>query len=135
MTKNIIDYKHVKSVSVLILTDKKKELAGKIIANYSDNPSGSVCTAQVFLYPSFKTIKPKIKKYDKSLLVIGGQPYDAPLIGTAGGYGYDKLSSAIANAFERNCTEHPPIKFNGAGIGAVKEWFKNELKLDLVEVL
>lgn len=76
--KRIFDYKHVAGVTAIALLKDGKE-AGKIIANWSDNPSGSVCTAQVFLYGQEWRTK----------------PIDACMIGKAGGYGYDKLSQAI----------------------------------------
>ena len=48
--KNIHDFKHVKSVTAIALLKNGKP-AGKIIANWSDNPAGSVCTACVMLSP------------------------------------------------------------------------------------
>ena len=45
MEKNIYDCKHVKGVSAIALYKAGKP-AGKIICNWSDNPAGTVCTAQ-----------------------------------------------------------------------------------------
>lgn len=122
--KNIFDYKHVKQTSVIVLFDTKtNELAGKIIANWSDNPMGTVCTAQVIIYGDEKRgIKLKANKHI--------------LIGKAGGYGYDKLSSAIASAINNNTTQDLRAKFSGAGIGSTEcIKFFNALGLNLVSLL
>lgn len=78
--KTIYDYKHVKGVSAVALL-KDGQRAGKIVANWSDNPAGTVCTAAVILS------------------IDGGEQVSG--IGKAGGYGYDKLSSAIYEALKR----------------------------------
>lgn len=79
--KSIFDYKHVRGVSAVCLLKGGKS-AGRIVANWSDNPAGSVCTASVMLWDDAKgwTIN--------------------HAIGRAGGYGYDKLSAAIADALD-----------------------------------
>jgi hypothetical protein len=65
----------VKSVSAYAIVDAEtREHVGNIVANWSDNPEGSVCTATVAFF---------------------GQ--DASH-GTAGGGGYCKLSAAISDA-------------------------------------
>lgn len=133
MAKSIYDYSHIKSVSALIILDSKKEIVGKIIANWSDNPAGSVCTAQVFC--DSELLKRKRLKYPADMLGIGGFEYDAPMIGKAGGYGYDKLSSAISQAIRSGCIEHPKTNFAGAGLSEVKAWFQKELGLTLFEVI
>ena len=88
--KNIFDYKHVKHVSaVCLLNAKTGEYCGRIVANWSDNPAGSVCAAQVMIFgnePS-KEIKAVVEANQKAMA--------GPHIGKAGGYGYDKLSQAI----------------------------------------
>ena len=71
--KSIYDYKHVAGTKAIALLRDGK-MVGKIIANFSDNPAGSVCTASVILYGRESGI------------------------GRAGGYGYDKFSSAVAGA-------------------------------------
>lgn len=132
--KNIFDYSHVKSVSVQILQDKKtKELKGKIVSNWSDNPNGSVCTSQVILWFDSSKIVQKVKCYESAMLK--DCTFSAPLIGKAGGYGYDKLSSAIAEAFRNNCTKYPKIEFDGAGIGAVRNWFEENFEIELKEII
>jgi hypothetical protein len=136
-TKNIFDYKHVKSVSVQLLIDiKTGERVGKIISNWSDNPAGSVCTSQIILCNA-ETYGLK----RKSSPVEGSSYVNYQLlIGKAGGYGYDKLSSAICSAIHENCTDWPEVNgkaglgFGGAGIGAVREWF-NHIGLELIEIL
>jgi hypothetical protein len=132
--KNIFDYSHVKSVSCLVLIDiKSKEICGKIIANWSDNPAGTVCTAQIFLHePEKYGFKSKTRKVD-----LAGEIADLPKlwIGKAGGYGYDKLSSAIASALWHNCESLPAkADFNGAGISAVQKYFEN-IGIDCRELL
>lgn len=131
--KNIFDYSHVKSVSVSVLLDNKGEIAGKIIANFSDNPNGSVCTAQVIIYKLPKTIKPKIKKYNTEFLE--DSTFESPFIGKAGGYGYDKLSSAIAIAIRDNTTECPSIDFDGCGESKTIAWFKEHMNLNLHKII
>lgn len=91
--KNIFDYKHVKgTTAVCLLNAKTKEYCGRIVATWSDNAAGSVCTAVVMIYgnePS-KEIKDVVDANQKAMR--------GPFIGKAGGYGYDKLSSAIYEA-------------------------------------
>lgn len=131
--KNIFDYNHVKSVSASVLLDSKGEIAGKIIANFSDNSNGSVCTAQVIIYKLPDTVKPKIKRYDSEFLK--DDTFESPFIGKASGYGYDKLSTAIANAIRDNTTKCPPIDFDGVGEGKTIAWFKEHLNLDLHKII
>jgi len=70
------DMSHVKSVKVVCLLDKSGHLAGKIVANYSDNPNGSVCTATFSIWKGELANQPKITT-------------------KAAGYGYDKFSSCV----------------------------------------
>ena len=121
--KTIYEYTHVKSVSCIVLIDKtSKEIAGKIIANWSDNPNGSVCTAQVIIYNSedrgLKAKKSKQKYYSSD-------DYMPELaIGKASGYGYDKLWTAIYAAMRKGYDwefEHRP--FAGVGESGTREFF------------
>lgn len=105
MEKSIFDYKGVKSVTAICLL-KDGQRAGKIIANWSDNPAGSVCTAAVILYKH--PTKP-----DESFNNIG----------KAGGYGYDKLSSAIEQALYKD-ELNQVIKVKG-GSGNQREAFES----------
>jgi hypothetical protein len=82
--KSAMEMKHPKGTTVFVLLDDKKEYAGRIVANYSDNPSGTVCTATVQIFSK------------------------GTETGRAGGYGYDKLSAAIYQALKKLNIE--PIK-------------------------
>lgn len=130
--KNIFDYSQVKSVSVSILTDAEGDLQGKIISNWSNNPSGTVCTSQIILFKDFDNLKPK-----KVKTLIGNQEleFNQILIGKAGGYGYCKLSQSIASAIFDNCLEYPKTDFGSCGIEAVAKYFKTNFDLNLIEIL
>lgn len=132
--KNIFDYSHIKSVSALVLIDKdSKELRGKIICNWSDNPNGSVCTSQVFHYfESDKLIK---KQGEYKTEFLKGKKFDSPLIGKASGYGYDKLSSAIGSAIYNNTTERPIIDFKGVGLSGVEKWYDRHFNIEVIQVI
>jgi hypothetical protein len=80
--KTAYDLNHVKSVSALALLFNG-ENAGRMVANYSDNPNGSVCTATVTAW------KGPLKDRQG-------------MTGRAGGYGYDKLSSAVFQALRKS---------------------------------
>lgn len=85
MTKSIFDYKHVKgTTAVCLLNAKTGEYCGRIVANWSDNPAGTVCTACVMLFGNTP--------------IEGVEHSHAQ--GKAGGYGYDKLSQAIWSALK-----------------------------------
>jgi hypothetical protein len=60
---------------------KNGHLAGRFVANWSDNPNGTVCTVWFALYG-----------FDNNPTIIGK--------GRAGGYGYDKLSAATYQALK-----------------------------------
>lgn len=95
--KNIFDYKHVKGTTAIALL-RDGEFVGKIVCNWSDNPAGSVCTAQVILWD--KEYCPKIKqRHIKTEFLDCYLP--AIMIGKAGGYGYDKRSAAISAALSK----------------------------------
>jgi hypothetical protein len=79
------DLSHVKSVKAWGLLYKGK-MAGRMVANYSDNPMGSVCTATVSVWAG--PLKPQ-------------ELYAGKGTGTAGGGGYDKLSAAVYEAIEK----------------------------------
>lgn len=79
--KSAFECKHVEHVTAIALLWEGKK-AGKIVCNWSDNPSGTVCTA--------------------SLSIRRGPLADITNAhGRAGGYGYDKRSAAIADALRR----------------------------------
>ena len=133
-TKNIFDYSHVKSVSAFALINiDTAEIVGRIIANFSDNPAGSVCTAQIF-FDHPKLVK-KTESYKTEFLK--GQTFEKPLIGKAGGYGYDKLSSAICTALYHNCKQYPQedVGFNGAGVEAAEKYFIKHFNVKFVKIV
>lgn len=99
--KNIYDYKHVKSVSAVTILYKGKE-AGKIIANWSDNPNGSVCTVMVDIYEG-----PLKREYDSK-----------KSIAQAGGCGYCKLSQAVGNVLGQ-------VDMMAAGMTRVRRYFED----------
>jgi hypothetical protein len=82
--KQITDYSHVKgTTAVALLYDGKP--AGRLIANWSDNPAGAVCRASVVIFAG------PLKDHD----------FNWSNVGTAGGYGYDKLSQAVWQCFNK----------------------------------
>ena len=99
------DYSHAKSVTAWGLLYQGKE-AGKLIANWSDNPAGSVCAATVWV-----SAGPLAEWY-----------YSFPKTGRARGYGYDKLSAAVASAFIAAGVQ--PRALESAGNGQTREEFE-----------
>lgn len=83
--KTIKDFKHVAGTTAKALIYEGKP-AGRIIANWSDNPAGTVVSASVIIW-SGPLKDAKNEKTVKELNYAN--------IGKAGGYGYDKLSQAI----------------------------------------
>lgn len=105
--KDAYDLNHVKSVSAIAVL-YNGNFAGRIVANWSDNPNGSVCTATVSVW-------------------IGPLEYMPKGTGRAGGCGYDKLSSAISDAINKVIAEDPDKiapKFAGCGMTEVRKWFE-----------
>lgn len=79
--KNIFDTKHVKNVKAWALLHKGTDLpAGKMVANFSDNPGGAVCTATLIIYSG------KLKNSSAAVKDTA----------RAGGYGYDKLADCLS---------------------------------------
>lgn len=126
--KNIFDFPHVKSVRAWALM-LKGEMAGKIVANFSDNPNGSVCAAQVIIWTgplSSKEIRPVA-------------------LGKAGGYGYDKFSAAVSDSLQKLGLGYDSLKdkvkdqkeiygMSGAGDSSVKAFFSKN-GYTIVEVI
>ena len=113
----VFDMKHVKSVSAVAILYEGKP-AGRIIANWSDNPNGSVCTAMVGVWSG----------------PLGEMP---KALGRAGGYGYDKLSAAISIAINKVIAEDPDKiapTFEGCGMSVVRNWFE-QFGYELFEVI
>jgi len=103
----VYDMKGMKSVSAYVLLYKGR-YAGRIVANWSDNPNGSVCTAAV--------------------MIFDGPLSDMPVTtGKAGGYGYDKMSAAVNEAICKVASKDSGLvvpDFGGAGMSVVGAWFE-----------
>jgi hypothetical protein len=98
--KTIFDFKNVKGTTAVCLLNKKTgKFCGRVIANWSDNPNGTVCTAQVILFNNAPTARSKDDFVNSR--------------GKARGYGYDKLSAAIYSAL-RAVELHTVIKVESA---------------------
>lgn len=82
--KQVNEMKGPKSTTAWALLYEGKE-AGRVIANWSDNPAGTVCSASVIVFHG------PLAEY--------GFGYDT--VGRAGGYGYDKLSQAVWQCFDK----------------------------------
>lgn len=108
--KNIFDYSHVKGVRAWALMHKGKQ-AGKIVANFSDNPAGSVCTAQAIFWTGPLS---HIKNYGD---------VHGPFLGKAGGYGYDKFSAAVESSLRKQGI-NPKESMGGCGDTAVKAFLE-----------
>lgn len=65
--------------------------AGKMVANWSNNPNGTVCSASVYIWAGPLDLKDQKGKFK----------FDYGTVGKAGGYGYDKLSQAVWQCFEK----------------------------------
>lgn len=123
--KNIFDCKHVKHVKAVALL-KNGEMVGRIVANWSDNPAGSVCAAQVMLWDW------EVKKKRTVMLMDKPTELSAIMIGRAGGYGYDKFSSAVYQALKAGGLEKDiPVE---PGAGSTRETFE-EAGYTWVEVI
>lgn len=117
LSKSAYDYSHVKSVSAWALLFNGEQ-AGKVVANWSDNPMGSVCTCTITVYAG----PGKVWK----------EGYKSHMTGQAGGCGYDKLSGAFSDALHRFGVAHPNL--HGAGSEACKAWLRS-LGYTVIEVL
>lgn len=131
--KNIFDYTHVKNVHCAIIQNEHNELVGKIIANHSDNPNGSVCTVQVFLCDKEKY--GFISQTHKIKLMNEWAELEKPMIGKAGGYGYDKYSAAIYEAIKNNLHDACYPQIAGRGMSAVISFFKEKFNLTIREII
>lgn len=124
LKKQAREKKHLKSVSVMVLQNSFNQIAGRILAEWSDNPAGSVVTADVIIY----------RPENHGLTQVG----DCGVwTGQAGGYGYDKLSAAIGDALYRHTQEYsknPSNDIAGRGMSAVRGYFE-KLGLTLTELI
>jgi len=109
--KSAFEMPHVKSVKAWAVTFNG-EMAGRIVANYSDNPNGSVCTATVGFWDGpFKNT--------------------SAATGRAGGYGYDKFSAAVSYALKKISVKND---VDGRGDSSVKSLLEN-LGYSVIEVI
>lgn len=109
--KNIFDFQHVKGVRAWAIIHKGEQ-AGKIVANFSDNPMGSVCTAQVILWTG-------------PLATTMMETKSGPSLGKAGGYGYDKFSAAVEASLLKQGID-PKVSMGGAGDSAVRSFLEKK---------
>lgn len=100
MKKTVKEMKHVAGTTAKALIYDGKP-AGRIIANWSDNPSGTVCSASVIIWGGPLADA----KNEKT-----GRSFDYGNIGKAGGYGYDKLSQAVWQCFQNVGIETVAVK-------------------------
>ncbi len=98
--KLVTDLKHVAGTTAKALIFEGKP-AGRIIANWSDNPAGTVCKASVIIWAGAL----RDAKNEKT-----GISFNYGNIGTAGGYGYEKLSQAIWQCFNNVGIETKEVK-------------------------
>lgn len=87
--KTVSDFSHVKGTTAKALIFNGK-FAGRIIANWSDNRAGTVCSASVIIWSG------PLADFKHSKTSRG---FDYGNIGKASGYGYDKLSQAVWQCF------------------------------------
>jgi len=109
--KSAYDQKHVKAVKAWALLFNG-EMAGRIVANYSDNPNGSVCTATVGFWNG--------PLQDKNTTT-----------GRAGGYGYDKFSAAVSYALNKIGVKN---EVDGRGDSSVKSLLE-KIGYSVIEVI
>lgn len=98
--KRVTELTHVSNVTAKALIFNGKP-AGRIIANWSNNPNGSVCNASVIIWAG----ELANMKNEKT-----GKAFDYGNIGKAGGYGYDKLSQAVWQVFNNVGIETKKVK-------------------------
>lgn len=107
--KTVNEMKHANSVTAKALIFDGKP-AGRIIANWSDNPSGSTCSASVIVWLG------PLSEYSEN-----GKELNYANIGKAGGYGYDKLSQAVWQCLVRAGV---PVKEVKPGNGLTNQEFE-----------
>ena len=98
--KRVTEMKHVAGATAKALLFEGKP-AGRVIANWSDNNNGTVCSASVLIWAG----PLKDAKHPKT-----GKEFNYGNIGKAGGYGYDKLSQAVWQCFDNVGIETKKVK-------------------------
>lgn len=116
--KSVYDCKHVRSVKAWALMFDGK-FHGRIAANYSDNPEGSVVTVGVSVWAG------PLNNAE------GG-----PMLGKAGGCGYCKFSAAFDAAVRNHCKDNDITMphLSGAGESSVRA-FLETLGYQVLEVI
>jgi hypothetical protein len=109
--KTVNEMKHVSGTTAKAILLNGKP-AGRIVANWSDNPAGTVCSASVVIWAGALSEC----KHEKT-----GKQFNYANIGKAGGYGYDKLSAAVYQCFNNAGVE---TKVVSPGSGQVNEEFE-----------
>lgn len=105
-SKYIQDYKHIKSVSVLVPQDMQtNEIAGKILTNYSD---GGVCTSKAFFWSG---------KFSEGDFFENGLK-----LVSCGGSGYNKLHSNLCAMFQPFFENYADV--SGLDSGLINAWFE-----------
>jgi hypothetical protein len=97
--KRITDLKGPQNTTAWALLYNGKP-AGKLIANWSNNRAGTVCSASVYIYSGPLDLKDQ----------TGDFKLDFGTVGKAGGYGYDKLSQAVYQCFEKAGIETKKVR-------------------------
>jgi hypothetical protein len=110
--KRVHEMNGPKSVSAWALLFNGKA-AGKVVANWSNNRNGTVCSASVYVYGGPLDLKQHENK--------NGKTFDFGNVGKAGGYGYDKLSQAVWQCFNNAGVETKKVK---PGNGCTREEFE-----------
>jgi hypothetical protein len=109
-TRTAYDCRHAKSVLAWGLLHDGK-MAGRLVADYSDNPAGSVCTLTLSVWEG----------------PLKDLPVSTPRTARTGGYGYCKASAAFAHIVG----DH---KLHSAGMSTVRSWLEDR-GYDVVDVL
>ena len=110
--KRVFEMQGPKSVTAWALLFEGKP-AGKVIANWSNNRGGTVCSASVYIYRGPLDLKEQKGKFK----------FDFGNVGKAGGYGYDKMSQAIWQCFNNAGIETKKVKpANGQSRDEFEAW-------------
>lgn len=101
--KSAFDCSHVKSVRAYAVLLNGTP-AGRVVANWSDNPAGSVCTVTVGIWDG----------------ELKGMP---SVTARAKGFGYCKFSAAFESAIQSAGVEIHDV--HGAGESEVEKWLES----------
>ena len=96
--KRVFDMKGPKSTTAWALLHNGN-YAGKLVANWSDNNAGTVCSASLLIWSGPLSDPEKVN-----------HKFNFGIVGKAGGYGYDKLSQAVWQCFQKAGIETKIVK-------------------------